>query len=219
MRRFLNLFTWCWIFSHAALAHSVRTLAFVLPDGFPPDIELFSPELKEVTKVKVSAPNFGEPTELPPGEYTAKISQVPKAVQFTLPDSEAKKFVLVVISTRLDDWTIVAIPDDIRTFAKGDFHLINACPTDIGVRFSKTKVLLKAGRATVMKMPEADFQHGQFEVEMSTLIDNKLSVFNSTVWRRTPKVRTLVLLYVDPKTNRYRTLTFGDYDFEEEKDS
>jgi hypothetical protein len=219
MRCFLNLLIWFWVCSHAALAHSVRTLAFILPDGFPPEIELSSPALKDATKMKVSAPNFGEPAELPPGHYTAKISQLPKTAQFSLPDSKVEKFILVVIASRLDDWTIVAIPDDVRTFAKGDFHLINASPSDIGVRFSKTKVLIKAGRTTVMKMPEADFQHGQFEVEMSTLIDNKLSVFNSTVWRRTPKVRTLVLLYVDPKTSRYRTLTFGDYDFAEGEES
>ena len=190
-------------------AVSVRTLAFDLPDAAV-ELSVQREDPDTARNLEVHVNQFGQPSKLPPGTYSARSASFDGKQTFSLPAGGPGSFLLLVLADKKGQWKILPVADDPERFGAGDRFMINVTADPVAVRFDKQRVKLNPGRSSYFKSPAGKAEKDKIEVEMFRESKGELKPFNSTYWPVAKDLRTVVLIYPDIRTGKPRVRSLAD---------
>lgn len=182
-----------------AAAHDARFLAFDLP--VPLGAYRIVPPGGDAAKaptVEIAANRFSGRLKLAAGSHRLILPDGTAGPSFTVPD-DAKRTLFIVLPAAGGGVGLTSVPDNAESFGPGERWFLNVTPEEVRVQFGERNLRLPAGSGHSEKAPSR-LDEGRIAVRMLVQRQERWVPFNSTWWPHDPALRSIVLIYPNPKT-------------------
>lgn len=175
-----------------------RTVRFDPEDRPPPEYQ----SIDGSTKFSVPLHTISDSYKLPLRDdrfLELKSIDGGKLLALEIPPSMRKNLLLLFVPES-EGYKIIPVHAPASRFGGGDCFMVNACTSDLAIRYGKNKPITLAPASSAILKSTADKKYEMLPVVIAENKNDKWEIVRSERWPSDPRFRTILFTYKLPRT-------------------